>query len=99
MSKESFKDKLKRRAAENREEFRGMYGVQIRELMGLSESEINAIRPTTADKEAYDQLMMVVQEASAQNLSQAELKQRITEMGAIAVSIAQKVPSLAAMLL
>ena len=42
--------------------------------------------------------MIVVKEASRVNLEQAELVNRIKSLGDVAVSIAKKVPTLAAML-
>ena len=56
--------------------------------MGLSKAEIDAITLDMTDLEAYDQLITVVKAASSANLSQAELKSRIEELGEIAKKIA-----------
>ena len=48
--------------------------------------------------EVYDQLITVVKEASRVNLSQAQLQHRVKELGDIALKIAAKVPSLAALI-
>ena len=98
MDIEEFKRKLREKMAENRQAFDGEYKNQINDLMGLSRSEVDAITPDTTDMEIYDQLITVVKEASRVNLTQAQLKQRIEELGEIAVKIAAKVPSLAALL-
>ena len=71
---------------------------QLNDLMGLSKAEIDKITPDNTDMEVYDQLITVVKEASRINLSQAHLKQRIEDLGVIAVKIAEKVPSLVALL-
>ena len=98
MAQETFSERLKRRAAENKQAFEGQYKSEIKSLLGLSKSEIDALTPDTTDLETYDQLITVVKEASRANLQQAELKNRILSMGELAVKIANKVPSLAAIL-
>jgi len=98
MDIEEFKRKLREKMAENRQAFEGEYKDEINGLMGLSKSEINSITPDTTDLETYDQLITVVKEASRMNLAQAQLKDRIEELGEVAVKIARKVPTLAAML-
>jgi hypothetical protein len=95
MDIEEFKRKLREKMAENRKAFEGEYKNELNELMGLSKTEIDAITPDSTDMEIYDQLITVVKEASRVNLSQAQLKQRIEELGDVAVRISQKVPSLA----
>ena len=97
MDIEEFKRKLREKMAENRKAFEGEYKDQINGLMGLSKAEIDAITNDNSDMEIYDQLITVVKEASRVNLSQAQLKQRIEELGAVALKIAEKVPSLAAL--
>ena len=98
MNIEEFKRHLEQKMIENRQAFDGQYKNQINDLMGLSKSEIDLITPDSTDMEAYDQLITIVKEASRINLSQAQLKQRIEELGTIALDIARKVPSLAAFL-
>jgi len=95
MDIEEFKRKLREKMAENRKAFEGEYKNELNELMGLSKIEIDAITPDSTDMEIYDQLITLVKEASRVNLSQAQLKKRIEELGDVAVRIAQKVPSLA----
>ncbi len=98
MDIEEFKRKLREKMAENRQAFEGEYKDQLNDLMGLSKSEIDAITPDNTDMEIYDQLITIVKEASRINLSQAQLKQRIEELGTVALKIAKKVPSLAALI-
>lgn len=78
-----------------REAFKGKYKRELDELAGLSRAEIDAITPDMTDLEKYDELVTVVKEASRVNLEQAHLKRRITDLGAVAVKIASRVPSLA----
>lgn len=94
MTPKEFKAKLRRKMAENREAFEGEYKDELQALMGLSKAEIDAITPGTTDLETYDALLTVVKEASRANLAQAELKQRIEELGEVALKIAEKVPGL-----
>ena len=98
MDIEEFKRRLREKMIENREAFEGQYKNEINGLMGLSKSEIDAITPDVTDLEIYDQVISVVKEASRVNLAQAQLKARIEELGNVAVEIAKKVPSLAAIL-
>jgi len=81
--------------ARGREAFRGQYAAEINALSGLSRAEIDRITPDTTDLEIYDQLMIVVKEASRVNLQQAQLKSQILKLGEVGVQIAKKVPSLA----
>lgn len=97
MDIETFKKQLREKMNENREAFEGQYKDEINRLMGLSRAEIDLITPDTADLEAYDQLITVVKESSRINLAQADLKNRIEDLGDVAVKIAMKVPRLAAL--
>ncbi|MGA1790255.1 MAG: hypothetical protein ACMUIM_02125 [bacterium] len=97
MNIEEFKQRLREKMAENRQAFEGQYKDELNGLMGLSRAEIDAITPDLTDMEIYDQLITVVKEASRMNLSQAELKSRIEELGEVAMAIAGKVPTLAAL--
>lgn len=98
MNIDEFKLRMKQKMAENRQAFEGTYKDQVHDLMGLSKSEIDLITPDSTDMEVYDQLITVVKEASRLNLSQAQLKLRIEELGTVALRIAGKVPSLTALI-
>lgn len=71
--------------------FNGKYASELSELTGLSASEIQAIEPGTNSQKTYLALIKVVEQASKENLSQAELIDKIKELGHTAVSIAKKV--------
>ena len=96
MTPEEFKASMHQKMTENREAFEGQYKNELEALMGLSKSEIDAITPGTTDIETYDALITIVKEASKVNLTQAQLKQSIEELGAVAIKIAEKVPGLLA---
>ena len=99
MSAEEYRKKLQERAKRNREAFCGLYKDELNELMGLSKDEITRITPDTNGVEVYAQLISVVKEASADNMSQAELKSNIMALGEIGIKIAKKIPRLIDILL
>lgn len=78
--------------------FNGLYQKELNNLLGLSKSEIDAITPRTTDLQAYSVLIKVVEKASKDNMSQAELIDHIKSLGEAAVKIAKKIPSFAALL-
>ena len=78
--------------------FNGAYKKQLNDLMGLSKSEIDQITPNSiTDMSTYSKLIDVVKQASKDNISQADLITNIKSLGEIAIKIAKKVPTLAAM--
>lgn len=94
MGREAYRKKLKERAKRNREAFMGQYRDELNALLGLSKEDIDKITPDTTDLEIYAQLISVVKEASADNIDQAELKDRIMELGKVGVEIAKRIPAL-----
>lgn len=78
--------------------FKGKYKDELNALSALSKKEIDAITPGITDLQKYDELITVVKEASRVNLQQAELKKQIIKLGKVAVTIAKRIPSLAAIL-
>ena len=78
--------------------FEGAYAEQLQGLLGLSKEDLDAITPGVAAAAEYAKLIDVVKQASAKNLSIAELKSRIEALGSTAVSIAKSVASLAPLL-
>ncbi|MCW8826477.1 MAG: hypothetical protein OQK78_08640 [Gammaproteobacteria bacterium] len=95
MTPEEFKLLLEGKIAKNREEFEGLYKSELNELMGLSKDEIELVTPGLTDMQIYDQLIIVVKEASRANIEQTQLVKSIQELGEVAVKIAKKVPGLA----
>lgn len=76
------------------EAFRGKYKKELQELLARSAEDLG-IRPRTTDAEVYSKLISTVKAASAFNISQGELKDRIVALGRTAVAIAKRVTSLA----
>jgi hypothetical protein len=71
------------------------YQQEINQLKGLSPEEIASITP---DTDAHAALIKLVQQASDENLSKAQLVNNIKALGAVAVKIAKKIPQFAAIL-
>lgn len=94
MGVKEFRKKLKERAKRNREAFMGKYRDELNALLGLSKEDIDKITPGTTDLEVYAQLIAVVEEASAENIDQGELQNRIIALGDIGVEIAKRIPAL-----
>ena len=91
MSDNKFTDLFK----EADDSFNKKYASELEALKGLSPSEIQAIEPGTQGTETYAALIKVVQQASQENLTQAELVDKIKQLGSTAVSIAKKVAGIA----
>jgi len=84
--------------AEADEAFNGKYKKELNALTGLSKEEIDAVTPGTTDLKVYSVLIKVVEKASKDNLSQAQLIANIKELGDIAIKIAKKAPQFAGLL-
>jgi hypothetical protein len=97
MTAEEFKKKMKKKLEENRKIFEGKYSEQLNGLLGLSKEEIDLITPDMTDLEIYANLISLVKEATKSNLNQAQLIKQIKDLGDVAVEIAKKVPTLAAL--
>jgi len=72
--------------------FKGKYKKELNMLTGLSKTEMNAVTPNTTDLQMYSVLIKVVEQASKDNLSQAELMNNIRELGELAIKLAKKIP-------
>ena len=70
--------------------FNGIYKVELDSLTGLSKEDIDSITPGTEDLRVYSVLIKVVEKASKENTSKAQLIGDIKELGDIAVKIAKK---------
>ena len=76
----------------------GKFGDIYKELRALSPAEIDEITPDTTDQQEYERLIALVQQATQQNLDQAQLVERVKALGGTAVAIAKKVSGLATLL-
>lgn len=90
-----FRARVKSAMQRSHEAFQVDYAEAIDGLQTLSDDEIAMLCPTSADLASYMKLMAVVEEASRMNLAQAELRGHIAGLGAVALRIAGRVPSLA----
>lgn len=72
----------------------GKYKNAMRDLLALSMTEIQSSVPKVSYSD-YSKLLSVVEQASASNIAQANLKEKITFLGKAAIGIAKLVPSLA----
>ena len=86
------KNRFTQIVADGHAAFNDQYKNELDALRGLSKEEIEAILPDTTDSAVYDELIKVVENASKQNLAQAELIQNIRDLGEVAIIIAKKVP-------
>ena len=78
--------------------FNGKFKSELNALSGMSREEIDSVSPGTTDLQTYSVLIKVVEKASKDNLTLAELAENIKELGDVAVKIAKKVPSLSGLL-
>lgn len=69
MDIDAYRKRLQERARANRLAFEGQYREEIEGLLGLSRKELDRITPDTTDLEIYAQLITVVKEASASNIT------------------------------
>lgn len=81
--------------ADANDEFNKDYNKELSALKGLSDEQIESVLPGTAGKEIYQKLIEVVEKASKDNFSQAQLTENIKDLGEVAVQLAKKVPQLA----
>lgn len=72
----------------------GRFATIYEELRNLAPAEIDDITPDISDQKEYERLIALVQAASQQNIDQAELINRIRDLGEVAKKIARKIPSL-----
>lgn len=89
-----YEDEFDEAFGEADEEFKSKYQSILNTISGYSEEELQNLAPNTADREAYQKLIKVVQEATNQNLAAAELRSKIQALGAKAVNIAGKISGL-----
>lgn len=74
--------------------FNGKFGNEFRALRDLSEEDYHSIIPKTSGKEDYDRMCKIVNNASINHSSQADVVNDITAIGELAVKLAKKIPFL-----
>lgn len=78
--------------------FNGLYKDELNRLSGLSREEIDSVTPGKEDLKVYSVLIKVVEKASRENISKAQLINDIKDLGEVAVKIAKKIPQFASLL-
>ena len=78
--------------------FNGLYKDELNRLSGLSKEEIDSVTPGTEDLKVYSVLIKVVEKASRENISKAQLINDIKGLGEVAVKIAKKIPQFTSLL-
>lgn len=91
MAKNRFDDMF----VEADEAFDCKYQNELDELTGLLKEELSLLTPNSTNEAVYAALIALVAQASKENLAQAQLIDRIKEMGEVAMKLAKKVPSFA----
>jgi len=74
--------------------FTGAYQKELHDLHGISNEDIKAISGELDGLRTYSVLIKVVEQASKDNLTQAQLGEHIKELGSLAIKIAGKIPGL-----
>lgn len=92
------KNRFSQIVADGHAAFNGQYKDELAKLRGLTKEEIDTIISETCDSAIYNELINVVENASKQNLTQAELIQNIRNLGEVAITIAKKVPQFSKLL-
>ena len=75
--------------------FNATYQEELNQLKGLSQEVIASITPNIKE---YTALIRVVEKASKENISKAQLVENIKGLGKIAVTIAKKIPQFSELL-
>jgi len=83
---DSFSRDVENSLKRGREAFNEKYGLQLKDLKGLTREEVARATPDMAAMEKYKALMTVVEDASRVNLAQSELKTRIEQLEHFAFS-------------
>ena len=71
--------------------FNATYQEELNQLKGLSPEDIASITPNIKE---YTALLSVVEKASKENISKAQLAANIRQLGTVVVKIAKKTPLL-----
>lgn len=92
------KNKYVDRFKEADKAFNNEFTDRLDKLKGLSQKEVEMATPGTAEHAVYQKLVKLVEKAISDNLSQAELITNIQGLGEVAVKVASKIPTFAALL-
>jgi hypothetical protein len=96
MTDEEFDDVLRQALESADAALEGTYKRAMRDLLALSMAEIKSSVPTVSYID-YSSLLSIVEQASAANIAQADLKDKILSLGGEVVRVAKLIPSLASL--
>ena len=90
----TLKDDLEKASQEAIEETDALLSDEYNSLKQATKSDLNALRPKVNDPALYDKIIPIIAEATQNNLSLAELQQRLESLGAGAVKLGKEVVKL-----
>jgi hypothetical protein len=90
----SLKDDLEKASQEAIAETDAFLSDEYNTLKQATKSDLNALRPKVSDPALYDKIIPIIAEATQNNLSLAELQQRLESLGAGAVKLGKEVVKL-----
>jgi len=90
----TLKDDLEKASAEAIEETDALLLDEYNSLKQASKSDLDALRPKVSDPATYDTLILIINEATQNNLSLADFQQRLESLGAGAIKLGKEVAKL-----
>jgi hypothetical protein len=90
----TLKDDLEKASQEAIEETDALLSDEYNSLKQASKSDLNALRPKVSNPALYDKIIPIIAEATQNNLSLAELQQRLERLGIGAVKLGKEVVKL-----
>jgi hypothetical protein len=90
----TLKDDLEKASQEAIEETDALLSDEYNSLKQATKSDLNALRPKVSDPALYDKIIPIIAEATQNNLSLAELQQRLESLGTGAVKLGKEVVKL-----
>ena len=92
--REKRKEELRKKSEVSKERTDALLSEEIEALKKATKSDLENLRPKIADKEVYDELIAIVEDATSKNESLAELKGRIEKLGLKGIDIVKEVVKL-----
>jgi hypothetical protein len=90
----TLKDDLEKASQKSIEETDALLLDEYNTLKQATKSDLDALRPKVSDPATYDKLIPIINEATQNNLSLADLQQRLESLGAGAVKLGKEVVKL-----
>ncbi len=93
-TREDLKNSLKKASDEAVAAADALLSEELSALKSATQTDFDALRPKVSDQVTYDKLIAVVSEATQQNISLAELKNRLQQLGKAGLTLAKEVAKL-----